>query len=127
MHNDVRRITLVNRSQSAPERPWLVSREAPQRLIFVSSFGVIPYALARGIEELGKDIDGVVIDGTATASEYLYLLAALPAGFNGDVVLIEKDGAFVSASGRGGDRVLYALSLDDVQFYLQAKMLTAAA
>jgi len=127
MVNDDRRIMLVNRSTSAPERPWLASREAPRRLIFVNSFGMIPYAIRRGMEDLGKDIEGVVIDGTATASEYLHLLALLPAGFTGDVVFIESDVAFVSASGRCGDRVLYALSPDDLQFYLQTKMLTAAA
>jgi 6-phosphogluconolactonase (cycloisomerase 2 family) len=127
MTNDDRRIMLVNRSGSAPERPWLVSRAAPRRLIFVNSFGVIPYAIKRGAEDLGKDIESVVIDGTATAAEYLQLLAVLPAGFAGDVVLIQDDGAFLSASGRGGDRVLYALGPDDLRFYLEAKMLTAAA
>ncbi|HEV2720356.1 MAG TPA: hypothetical protein VG323_10095 [Thermoanaerobaculia bacterium] len=127
MTNDHRRIMLVNRSSSAPERPWLASREAPRRLIFVHSFGVIPYAIKRGVEELGKEIESVVIDGTATAGEYLQLLAMLPASFNGDVVLILDDGAFLSASGRGGDRVLYTLAPDDLRFYLETKMLTAAA
>ncbi len=127
MNDDDRRIMLVHRSSAAPERPWLASREAPRRIIFVNSFGVIPYAIHRGVEDLGKDIESVVIDGTATAAEYLQLLAMLPASFAGDVVLIQDDGAFLSASGRGGDRVLYALGPDDLRFYLETKMLTAAA
>lgn len=125
MEHDDRRITLVSRSSSAPERSWLISRCAPRRLIFVGSFGVIPYALARGVEELGKDIESVIIDGSANAAEYLHLLSTLPTTYAGDVVLIEEESAFVSATGRGGDRVLYALRPEDVQFYLETKLLTA--
>ena len=125
MRRDDRRIILVSRAASAPDRNWLADLDAPRRLIFVGSFGVIPYALAHGIDDLGEDIDSVVIDGTATASEYLHLLSKLPAAYAGDVVLIEDDSAFVSATGRGGDRVLYALHPEDVQFYLETKMLIA--
>lgn len=124
MERDCRRITLISRGTSAPDRPWLVGREAPHRLIFVGSFGVIPYALARGVEELGEDIESVIVDGNASASQYLHLLSTLPSGYHGDVVLIDSDCAFVSATGRGGDRVLYALRPDDVQFYLETKQLT---
>ena len=127
MAHDDRRITLISRSRSAPQRPWLAAPDAPRRLIFVGSFGVIPYALAHGVEDLGKDIEAVIIDGAANAAEYLHLLSRLPASYAGDVVLIQNDSAFVSATGRGGDRVLYALGPDDVEFYLEAKMLTSAA
>jgi len=127
MEHDSRRITLITRSRSAPQRPWLAAPDAPRRLIFVGSFGVIPYALARGVEDLGKDIEAVIIDNAANAAEYLHLLSRLPASYAGDVVLIQDDSAFVSATGRGGDRVLYALGPDDVEFYLEAKMLIAPA
>ena len=127
MENDDRRITLISRSKSAPERGWITSRSAPRHVIFAESFGVIPFALARGIEEMGKDIEAVIIDGTATAAEYPHLLSVLPPAYAGDVLLIENDSAFVSATGRGGDRVLYALRPEDVQFYLETKMLTAPA
>jgi hypothetical protein len=127
MNPDDRRIILVSRTKAAPDRPWLTARGAPRRLIFVESFGVIPFALARGVEELGKDIESVIIDGSATAAEYLHLLSRLPAAYAGDVVLIDDDCAFVSATGRGGDRVLYALRPDDVRFYLETKMLVGAA
>ena len=127
MNSDNRRITLVSRAKSAPPRAWLTARNAPHRLIFVESFGVIPFALARGIEEMDKDVECVIIDGTATAAEYLHLLSALPAAYAGDLVLIQDDCAFVSATGRGGDRVLYALRPEDVQFYLETQMLIAPA
>jgi len=127
MEHDDRRITLISRSKGLPERQWLTSRSAQRRIIFVESFGVIPFALARGVEELGKDVEGVIIDGTATAAEYLHLLSTLPAAYHGDVMLILKESAFVSSTGRGGDRVLYALRPEDVQFYLETKTLTAAA
>src|SRR6476659_7566532 len=67
MRRDNRRITLVSRAASAPDRAWLDDRDAPRRLIFVASFGVLPYALAHGVNELGEAIDSVVIDGTARA------------------------------------------------------------
>ena len=127
MDSDNRRITLISRAKSAPARPWLDGRNAPCRLIFVESFGVIPFALARGVEEMQRHVEGVIIDGAASATEYLHLLATLPAAYTGDLMLIDDDCAFVSATGRGGDRVLYTLRPHDVQFYLEAKMLIAPA
>jgi len=59
------------------------------------------------------------------ASSDNYNAIILPAAYAGDVLLIEDDSAFVSATGRGGDRVLYALRPEDVQFYLETKLLTA--
>lgn len=127
MQTDSRRITLVNRTRSSPHRRWLATRDAPCRIIFVETFGAIPYVLARGVEELERDVENVIVDGTATALEYLHLLATLPPAFHGDVALILEDCAFVSALGRGGDRVLYALRPEDVHFYLETKLLTAPA
>ena len=54
-------------------------------------------------------------------AEYLDLLAALPAEFGADVMLIRNDeSGYLSASGRGGDRALYSLRANDVRFYLEA-------
>ena len=124
---DSRRITLVSRTKASPPRAWMTERDNPRRIIFVESFGAIPYALARGVEELSYDVEAVVIDGTASPLEFLHLLAALPGAFHGDVVLILSDAAFVSATGRGGDRVLYMLRPDDVRFYLETQMLVRRA
>ncbi len=44
------------------------------------------------------------------------------AELSGDILLIHDNGAgFLSATGRGGDRVLYALTAHDVRFYLETQ------
>jgi hypothetical protein len=127
MNHDDRRITLISRSTSAPDRPWLNSRNAPRHLIFVESFGAIPFALARGVQERGQDVECVVIDGASAAGEYFHLLSTLPAAYRGDVVLLMNESAFVSSSADGGDCVLSVLCANDVPVYLETKMLTAPA
>ena len=70
------------------------------------------------------DVERIILDRSASAEEYLFLLAKLPAEVAGDVMLVREDGgAFMSASGRGGDRVIYALSPRDVEFYLETHAL----
>ncbi|HYR30179.1 MAG TPA: hypothetical protein VEU30_17060 [Thermoanaerobaculia bacterium] len=65
------------------------------------------------------DVERIILDNTVSAEEYLFLLAKLPHEVAGDVVLLtESGGAFISATGRGGDRVMYALAAHDVGFYL---------
>ena len=123
MSHDDRRITLISRSTSAPARSWLNSPNA----IFVESLGVIPYALARGVEEPGQNVECVIIDGASAAGEYFHLLSTLPAAYRGDVVLLMNESAFVSSSADGGDCVLSVLCADDVPAYLETKMLTAPA
>jgi hypothetical protein len=60
------------------------------------------------------------VDRVGDGDEFLDLLAALPDEFSGDVLLVRDDGTGVlSASGRGGNRVLYALMAHDVRFYLE--------
>jgi hypothetical protein len=127
MNHDDRRITLISRSKSAPDRPWLNSRDASRRLVFVESFGVIPFALARGVEESGQDVECVIIDGAPTANEYFHLLSTLPATYHGDVVFLMNESAFVSSSADGADSVLSVLCADEVPIYLETKMLTAPA
>lgn len=70
------------------------------------------------------DIERIILDRTASADEYLHLLASLPAEVAGDVMLLRDDGgAFLSATGRGGDRVLYALAPRDIAFYIETNNL----
>ncbi|HEX9984011.1 MAG TPA: hypothetical protein VGF69_12155 [Thermoanaerobaculia bacterium] len=121
MRTDARRVTLVARSLSTPDRDWDDSSAAVTRTIFVDSFAVLKYAIRAGIVDMEIDIERVVVDRAASPSDFLDLLAALPHEFSGDVILVnENDAAFLSATGRGGDRVLYALSPTDVRFYLEA-------
>jgi hypothetical protein len=121
MTADPRRITLVTRRAGTSARDWDATRESPNRIIFLEAFTVLRYALTSGVSDMQQDVERVIIDRSATAAQYLETLAALPAEFNGDVVFIRPDDTgFLSATGRGGDRVLYSLSAHDVQFYLEA-------
>jgi hypothetical protein len=122
MVRDSRRITLLARGAAAPARAWNVSGNAPNHVIPVDTFSMLPWAL----DNAKQDVDRVVIDGTASAIEYLEFLAALPHTFGGDVLYMRADGnSFLSTAGRGGDRLLYALTPSDLDFYLETYRLVA--
>ena len=126
MTNDNRRITLIARHPNAPGRDWDESNPKG-RLIFVDAVSFLRYAIDRGINELGEDVERVIIDRTGTALQYLDALASLPREFVGDVLFVLADGhGFLSSVGRGGDRVLYALTDRDVDFYLETNHLVWA-
>jgi|ERR1019366_2654671 hypothetical protein len=123
MFNDPRRITLLARAAASPTRAWNVSRKAPNRVIFVDAVSMLNFALDRA----NHDVDRVLIDGTATSTEYLELLSTLPREFVGDVLFMPAAGnSFLSTVGRGGGRLLYSLLPNDVEFYLQTFRLLAA-
>src|SRR5687768_4510702 len=89
-------------------------------VLFVDSLPRLRRAVAT------NDVERVIIDRCASAEAFLHLLAALPSEVAGDVMMIRDDGgAFLSAAGRGGDRVLYALSPADVDFYVETNGLAA--
>jgi hypothetical protein len=123
MRGDLRRITLLARAAASPTRPWNVTGNAPNRIVFVDVFSMLPFALDRA----NQDVDRVLIDGTATAIEYLDLLTTLPQTFLGDVLYMRTAGdSFLSSVGHGGGRLLYSLTLTDLEFYLQTNELLAA-
>ena len=81
----------------------------------------------RGIHDAAAahDVERVILDRSVTSEEFLHLLAELPAELTGDVMFIRNDGgAFLSATARGGARVLYALAAHDVNFYLATHALS---
>lgn len=122
MTYESRRITLI--CSGSPRREWLQSPLTPSRVITVDSLAVLTHALAGGVEELHADVERVVLDRCGSASDFLTVLATLPVEFTGDVVMVCSDGkAFLSATGRGGDRVLYLLAESDLDFYLEAHQL----
>lgn len=123
-HRDRRRITIVTANPARPDRDWDVSRGAAARLIVIDTFDVAAYAVSHGLADMDLDVERVIFDRAATAEQYLQLLASLPHNFVGDLMYIRDDGsAFLSALGRGGDRVLYSLAEHDVRFYLEAHSL----
>jgi hypothetical protein len=121
-----RRITLINTRDRS--RDWAMSEDAPSRIVFGSFFKVIRHTLKGELHELGEDIERVIIDRTATPAEFLELLANVSENFAGDLIFIrEAETSYVSAVGRGGGRVFYALRPEDVRFYLETHGLIAAA
>lgn len=121
MRKDSRRISLVARSESLPHRDWDDSRASAARIVFVETMPVLSHAVRGALFEMNLDIERVVIDRTADADQLLTFLSTLPPEFHGDVVFIKHDDSgYLSATGRGGDRVLYRLSEHDVRFYLEA-------
>lgn len=128
MNNDLRRITLVARGSASPPRSWDMAPDAQSRLIFVDGFPVLQYALRNAMTELDRDVERVILDRAITATQYLDLLATLPHEFNGDILFVRyDDSGFLSATGRGGDRLLYSLGSSDVLFYLSAHGLVGRA
>lgn len=125
MTQDQRRITLILRTDVSPERGWNDTSDSSSRLIFVKGLAVLQYALSTAVTELDRDVQRVILDHSVTDAQFLDLLATLPSAFHGDVVMVRpNDSGFLSAAGRGGDRVLYALSDHDLQFYFATHDLT---
>jgi hypothetical protein len=117
---DNRRITLIARAATAPARAWDASTQSANRLIFVDSFLILKGAL----DHAAHDVDRLFIDRAATESEFLSLLTSLPSEFAGDVLFVSDDEhAYLSTTGRGGGRLLYAMMPEDVRFYLEAQRL----
>lgn len=118
MATKTQRVTLVagDRSDGAD---W--SRFATaNRLLFFDSLPDLHTAIGFAVENTSFDTDRVIVDQkTGDAADYLELLAALPPTFLGDLVFVATDGGgFLSAVGRGGDRVLYRMKAADLAFYL---------
>ena len=115
-----RRVTLISRANATPDRDWDLSAAAPTQICIVDGSGTLATLLRPLVTELDLDIERVLVDGGGSAAEFLALLAALPAECPADVLWIgADDSGFLSAAARGGDRVIYALSANDVRFYLE--------
>jgi hypothetical protein len=125
---DTRRITLVTRAQVGAQRDWNCTPDSSTRVIFVPTLSMLGYTLQINETEQQYDVERVIVDRTGGAAEFLDLLATLPAEFRGDALMLRTDGrAYLSAGGRGGDRVIYALTATDVDFYLRTHELVAEA
>ena len=120
METTEHRITLIARETTKPAVDWNYSRLARQRVAFLDSISVLRFALTASVREVGLDVERVIIDRAGNAEDFLELLARTPSQFAGDLLFIREDGGgFMSATGRGGDRVMYSLSQEDVRFYLE--------
>ncbi|PYQ52041.1 MAG: hypothetical protein DMF59_06045 [Acidobacteria bacterium] len=120
MELDERRITLITYDKQREERSWNFSDHSTNRIVFIESFALLRSTVASPLVRSDSDVERIVLDRCSTESEYLSLLADLPHSFAGDVLMIRMDSTgFLSATGRGGDRILYSLGPEDVEFYLE--------
>lgn len=120
MRHDHRRITLIVRDEASPAIDWDHAHTRESRVAFLDAVGAAAFALDAAVTDVGLDIERVIVDRAGTADDFLNLLAQMPTAIAADILLIRDDGGgFLSASGRGGDRVLYALGRHDVRFYLE--------
>ena len=116
-----RRITLIASNSTRPTRDWNYRGSAHSSTAFLESLESLRQALTPSMMEAGFDFERAIVDGAGTPEDFLKLVARLPVAFNGDVLLVSDDGSgYLSAAGRGGDRVIYALTAYDVRFYLEA-------
>ena len=121
---DSRRITLVVRGDESPSRPWDTSPAARDRILFVKAFSMLSFVM----DHRSEDIERLLIDGGATAEEFLSLLSSLRGEFLGDVVFMRSgDSSFLSTTCRGNGRLLYSLKAADLQFYLETTGLLSRA
>jgi hypothetical protein len=121
MHDSNARITLIAHEPAKPDIDWNVAASARMAVAFLESVRSLRFALTAAVTEVGLDVCRAIVDRAGVADEFLELLTDLPPAFTGDVLRIRDDGAgILSATARGGDRVLYALTADDVRFYLEA-------
>lgn len=120
MANQHDRITLITRQSNKPDVDWNYAQCRREQVAFLDSMRALKFAVLNAVTSVGLDIERVIIDRAGTAAEFLDLLSALPQELCGDILLIRDDGSgFLSATGRGCDRVLYSLTYHDVRFYLE--------
>jgi len=120
MANQHDRITLITRQANKPDVDWNYAHCRREHVAFLDSMSALKFAVMNAVTDVGLDIERVVIDRAGSATEFLDLLAALPQELCGDILLIRDSGSgFLSATGRGCDRVLYSLTPYDVRFYLE--------
>jgi hypothetical protein len=119
-------MTLIARAAHQPDIDWDYRSRAGTATVFLESTAALRHALRAGTES-GFDIGRVIVDRAGTGEDFLHLLTALPPEYTGDALFIrDTGGGFLSATGRGGDRLLYALRDHDVRFYLEAHNLVTS-
>lgn len=115
-----KRISLVCRSASTPDRDWNMSGNSSTRLLVTEEVNLLTYAINSGWQDFGVDVERIIIDRLLTADGFLQLLAELPSDFLGDMLYIRDDGCgYLSASMLGSGRAVYSLAPQDVRFYLE--------
>jgi len=124
MQRDERRITLITYDKQQEARNWDFSEQSKNRIVFIDSMALLRSTITSPLVKSDSDVERIVLDRCCSEADYLSLLSSMPHQFTGDILMVRGDATgFLSATGRGGDRVLYALSSDDVEFYLETVLL----
>jgi hypothetical protein len=124
MDPDRQRITLISTRRTTSPFRWGFAPDSENRIIYVRNPSMIGHALNTGLDELGRDVQRIIIDQTISADEFLDLLSSLTEHFPGDILyILNEEKAFLSSTGRGGNRVMYSLNGADVSFYMRAHYL----
>jgi hypothetical protein len=111
------RVTLLLEG-TAPTTDWNTVGE-PGQIVRVPSFRILDGAVAMGLNELGIEIEAIVIDRAVDEGELLDFLCQLLTEFRGDVLAIMQDGsAYLSTLSRGDGRLIHRLGSKDIEFYL---------
>lgn len=111
------RVSFICCDRSA-RRDWSFDRSSEPLVALDDPLQAIEL-LAHAPDEYGWDVSRVIIDQQLGELEFLEFLAQVPQSFRGDILFIANgQRAFLSAVGRHADRILYALSCADVDFYL---------
>lgn len=116
------KVTLITTPSEGAEILW--SRAAAMsRLLFFDTIAELRFSIDFAEGAMGFDAERVIVE-RGNADDFLSLLAQIPFTFQGDVVLIRDDrSGYLSAVGRGGDRILYVMTAEDVSFYLEVSEL----
>jgi hypothetical protein len=127
MENDSKRITLIARAAGIADRTWRVLEESDKRLMVIAPPRGLRHTLVNWVLKSDYDVERVIIDRAVTHDGFLELLAALPDDYVGDLLMIDDQRhGYLSSTCRGGDRVLYRLAEEDLDFYFQLHQLVAA-
>ena len=114
------RLTLIARAANKPSFDWNHERSRRGQLAFIETLNALRFAFGPAVNDVGVDFERVIVDRCGDAETFLEFLSTMPLSYPGDVLFLRDDGSgFLSATGRGGDRLLYSLRPRDVRFYLE--------
>jgi len=126
MHDDTRRITLIARSAATADRTWRLPANSDKRLMVISPPKGLRHTLVNWVLKSDYDVERVIIDRAVTHAGFLELLSTVPDEYVGDLLMIDDNHrGYLSSACHGGDRVLYRLSEEDVQFYFNTHQVFA--
>lgn len=121
------RVTFVCADRSS-QRKWDSLEAVREPIVTVDNPFHALQLLADQGSRYGWEVSRVIIDQDVAELGFLEFLAQVPHTFRGDILFLATPRrAFLSAVGRQDDRVLYALTAPDVDFYLSTTLLSASA